>query len=209
MTTIPTNLCDLFANAVTRFPDNLAVDHKEGCLTYRELDDVSSNLAKHLVDLGVGHGSPVLLITRHGSFNLIAIIAILKSGGCFVPIDRETWSPDMIQYVCNTVQGPVIINTTPEPFISSDEHRYVVHLTELPKTGVETNLDGLAHSIGSADTACLIFTSGSTGRPKGVIISHLSLSFYSKTSPVNLDIAPGDRLLHMLSVAFDGKTLTS
>lgn len=204
MTAIPTSLCELFAQAVERCPDNLAVDHKEGCLTYRELDEASSALASDLASLGVGNESPVLLVTAHGSFNLIAILAILKSGGCFVPIDRRTWSSDMIKYVCDTVDSPVIVNTTAEPFAAPDGLCHVLHVTRLPQARSATNHSSSLCRIQPGDTACIIFTSGSTGRPKGVMISHRSLCLYSKTSPLNLDIAPGDRLLHMLSVAFDG-----
>ncbi|KAL2759315.1 hypothetical protein ACRALDRAFT_1025853 [Sodiomyces alcalophilus JCM 7366] len=204
MTITSTNLCDLFAQAVARCPDNLAVDHHEGRLTYRELDEASSAVARDLVHLGVGKGSPVPLVTSHGSLNIIAILAILKSGGSFVPIDRRTWSPEMINYVCDTVEGPVMVNTTPEPFITSDL-RHVLHLTKVPQVFPETNQSFAATvpQVEADGTACIIFTSGSTGRPKGVMISHMSLCLYAKTSPVNLDISPGDRLLHMLSVAFD------
>jgi gliotoxin/aspirochlorine biosynthesis peptide synthetase len=201
---IPSNLCELFAQAVRRYPENLAVDHKEGCLTYHELNEASSALANDLVNLGVGNGTPILLITAHGSFNLVAILAILKSGSCFVPIDRRTWSSDMINYVHNTVGSSVIINTTAEPFAALDGLRHVLHITSLPQAGPETNHSSSLCHIEPGDTACIIFTSGSTGQPKGVMISHKSLCLYSRTSPVNLDIAPGDRLLHMLSVAFDG-----
>ncbi|KAK5988153.1 Nonribosomal peptide synthetase verP [Cladobotryum mycophilum] len=203
MATIPTDLCELFSQSVDQCPDNLAVDHEDGCLTYRELDEASSALASDLTRLGVEKGSPVLLVTAHGTFNLVAILAILKSGGCFVPIDRRTWSLEMIKYVCDTVDSPVIINTTPEPFAAPDGQRHVLQITKIPPAGSETNCSSTVSRIGSDDVACIIFTSGSTGRPKGVIISHKSLCLYSKTSPLNLDIAPGDRLLHILSVAFD------
>ncbi|KAM0255920.1 hypothetical protein ACHAQJ_005321 [Trichoderma viride] len=99
MAPIPTSLCELFTQSVQQYPENLAVDHEDGCLTYRELDDVSSVLAHELALLGVNDGSPVLLVTAHGSFNIIAILAILKAGGCFVPIDRRSWSSEMINYI--------------------------------------------------------------------------------------------------------------
>lgn len=204
MTAIPTSLCELFAQAVERYPENLAVDHREGSLTYHELNEASSALANDLVSLGVGNGSPVLLLTAHGSFNLVAILAILKCGGCFVPVDRRTWSSDMINYVCSTVDGSVIINTTAEPFSPLHTFHHVLHITSLPQARLEKNYSSSLCHIEPEDAACIIFTSGSTGQPKGVMISHRSLCLYSTTSPINLDIAPGDRLIHMLSVAFDG-----
>lgn len=203
MESIPLNLCELFAQSVQNYSDNLAVDHEDGKLTYKELDNTSSALARDLILLGVDNGSSVLLVTAHGSFNIIAILAILKAGACFVPIDRKLWSSEMIDYVCITVNSQVIINTTREPFTATSGSHHVLHLTSLPCT-LPSNGHCTSHEKIAGPDACIIFTSGSTGRPKGVILSHKSLCLYSKTSPMNLDISPGDRLLHILSVAFDG-----
>ncbi|KAL7796289.1 non-ribosomal peptide synthetase [Trichoderma afarasin] len=203
MASLPTNLCELFAQSVRQYPENLAVEHEDGSFTYRELDDISSALAHDLKLLRVGRGSPVLLVTAHGSFNIIAILAILKAGGCFVPIDCKTWSLEMINYVCDTVESHIIINTTPESFSAAKESHHVLHLTSLPTiSSSQTSLSVYPQTL-EDDDACIIFTSGSTGCPKGVILSHKSLCLYSTTSPMNLDIVPGDRLLHILSVAFD------
>lgn len=203
MESIPTNLCELFAQSVQKFPDNLAVDHEDGKLTYRELDNASDALARDLILLGVDNGFSVLLMTAHGSFNIIAILAILKAGACVVPIDRKSWSSEMVHYVYTTVSSRVIINTTTEPFVATSGSHHVLHLTSLPST-LPANSYYTSRNKASAPDAFIIFTSGSTGRPKGVIISHKSLCLYSKTSPLNLDMNPGDRLLHILSIAFDG-----
>ncbi|KKP00669.1 AMP-binding enzyme [Trichoderma harzianum] len=202
MASLPTNLCELFAQSVRQYPENLAVEHEDGSFTYRELDGISSALAHDLTLLRVGRGSPVLLVTTHGSFNIIAILAILKAGGCFVPIDRKAWSPEMISYVCDAVESHIIINTTPEPFSAAKGSHHVLHLTSLPPIS-SSQISPSVYSQKLEDDACIIFTSGSTGCPKGVILSHKSLCLYSTTSLMNLDIVPGDRLLHILSVAFD------
>ncbi|KAL6862021.1 acetyl-CoA synthetase-like protein [Trichoderma novae-zelandiae] len=200
MSSLPTDLCGLFAQSVRQYPENLAVDHEDGALTYRELDDASSSLAHELSLLGAGCGSPVLLVTAHGTLNIVAILAILKAGSCFVPIDRKSWSPEMIDHVCNTVEGQVIINTTPEPFRVANGSHHVLHMTTLPPP---SSSHAPSYSPQPSDDACIIFTSGSTGRPKGVMLSHKAFCLYSQTSPMNLDMVPGDRLLHILSVAFD------
>lgn len=207
MALLPSNLCDLFTQAVNRCPENLAVDHNEGVLTYRDLEDASNSLARALISLNVGKQSPVVLLTAHGTFNIIATLAILKAGGCCVPIDRATWSSEMIGYVCNTVDSKVILNTTSEPFSAPDGAWHVLHYTKaLGEASGERTSNCAYATLAPSDPAYIIFTSGSTGKPKGVVISHKSLCLYSKTSPVNLDIVPGDRFLHTLSVAFDGES---
>ncbi|KAK4099515.1 acetyl-CoA synthetase-like protein [Parathielavia hyrcaniae] len=202
------NLCELFAQTVQQHLENLAADHADGRLTYRELDDVSSTLASDLRRLGVFDGSPVILVTTHGTLNIVAVVAILKAGGFFVPIDRSTWCADAIKHVFNVVDGHVAVNTTPEPFVPPDEAHasyHVLHLSQLPQPRHDTSLS-VHHSCTAESTACTIFTSGSTGRAKGVMIFHRSLALYTKMSPANLDMQPGDRLLHLLSVAFDAST---
>ncbi|TWU74046.1 nrps [Metarhizium rileyi] len=200
----PTNLCALFAKAVRSWPENLAVDHPDGSLTYQELDYASSAVANDLVELGVTRGTVVLLLTAHGSFNIVAILAILKAGACFIPIDRRRWSQNTILYVYNIVESPVVVNTTLEPFELPLGTGQMLHITSLPAHNGKPNQLQNSFHILPESTACIIFTSGSTGRPKGVMISHRSLCLYSKTSPVNMDIVSGDRLLHILSVGFDG-----
>ncbi|KAL7952874.1 non-ribosomal peptide synthetase [Trichoderma compactum] len=188
MASLPTNLCELFAQSVRQYPENLAVEHEDGSFTYRELDEISSALAHDLT-----------FYELEGDHQF----SILKAGGCFVPIDRKAWSPEMINYVCDTVESRIIINTTLEAFSATKGSHHVLHLTSLPPiSSSQTSPSAYSQTL-EDDDACIIFTSGSTGCPKGVILSHKSLYLYSTTSPMNLDIVPGDRLLHILSVAFD------
>ncbi|KAF2092841.1 non-ribosomal peptide synthetase [Rhizodiscina lignyota] len=204
MTAKAINLCELFAQAVQRHPNNLAIDHEEGCLTYRELDESSTALASALTKHGCGNSSPVLLVTAHGSLNIIAVLAILKSGSCFVPVDRRSWSLETIKYVCDTIHSSVIVNTTADLFEAPHELCRVLHIPTVPLASpVDARNTLTFRRIEPEDIACTIFTSGSTGKPKGVMISHKSLCLYANTRPLNLNIGPGDRLLHMLSVAFD------
>lgn len=199
-------ICDLFAQTVRNYPDNLAVDHEQACLTYRELDNASTSLARKLQSLGITVASPIVLVTSHGSFNIIAILAILKSGSYFVPIDWDSWPAERIDQVLDTVQSPLVINTTAEPFSPGRSSCQVLNIDSLPYSNtMESNLE--ATKLGPHDTACVMFTSGSTGKPKGVMLSHKSLCLYSQTTPMNMNISPGDRVLHILSVAFDGERI--
>lgn len=206
MSTEPLTLCKLFARCVRRTPDNLAVDHEHGCLTYNELDAASSRVANNLAKLGVKHGSPVLLFTAPGTLNVVAVLGILKIGASFVPIDRRTWSTDKVRYVMEMVDSSAIVNTTGESFPATSNHR-ILDLREVPKGLVDEAEAPIGRQVMPEDVACIIFTSGSTGRPKGVLLTHDSISLYAQTSLFNMDVRPGDRVLHILSVAFDGKPL--
>jgi non-ribosomal peptide synthetase component F len=199
------NLCDLYSRAVQQTPHHVAVEHEEGTLTYLELDSASCALASHLADLGVGHTSKVPLLTSLGTLNIVAILGILKTGACYVPLDRTTWSKDRIDQVMNLIDSPVVVNTTAEPFCAGTWHE--VHLRDAAiLQALQANKGSYSRTsqISGDDLACIIFTSGSTGKPKGVMIRHQSVANYAQMSPFNMDVKPGDRVLHILSVAFDG-----
>ncbi|GIJ91875.1 nonribosomal peptide synthase [Aspergillus pseudoviridinutans] len=200
------DLCQLFARSVARTPHQLAVDHESGSLTYAELDVASSNLAQKLQQEGVVPGEAVLLLTEHGTRNIVALLAILKAHACYVPLDRSSWSSERIQAVLDGTDGRILINTTVEPFESS-RHK-VIHLTSAGVAALSTDRSNIkaAPEIAPEDLACLIFTSGSTGVPKGVMIPHRAVANYAQTSPFNMDVQPGDRVLHILSVSFDAST---
>jgi gliotoxin/aspirochlorine biosynthesis peptide synthetase len=198
-----TNLCEVFSKSVDRTPHTLAVDHGDGCLTYSQLDFASSIVAQNIQTLGAKHGSTVLLMSEHGTLNAVAMLAILKTGASFVPIDQGAWSHEKISYVMAIVDWSIIVKTTRQPF-PLPASRDVLHLKSIPQFD-QTPLREQPN-IKPEDIACVIFTSGSTGKPKGVVLTHDAFSLYARTSLFNMDVRPGDRVLHILSVAFDGES---
>ncbi|RHZ44670.1 nonribosomal peptide synthetase gliP [Aspergillus thermomutatus] len=206
MPSVALDLCQLFARSVTQTPHQLAVDHESGSLTYTELDVASSNLSRKLQEEGVVAGEAVLLLTEHGTRNIVALLAILKANACYVPLDRSSWSSERIQAVLDRTDSRLLINTTVEPFESS-RHK-VIHLTSADVAALSTDRSStrVIPDVAPEDLACLIFTSGSTGAPKGVMIPHRAVANYAQTSPFNMDVRAGDRVLHILSVSFDGNS---
>ena len=163
---------------------------------------MSVEFARQLNEIGVTRGDRIPLLTTHGTRNIVALMGILIAGACYVPMDRDTWSEERVQSVLTIVKGSVLVNTTPENF-EYGQYR-VVHLRDL--SSVEDAGEGFKQlTITSSSIACIIFTSGSTGKPKGVMIPHGAIVNYAVTSPFNMDVRRGDRVLHILSVAFDGE----
>ncbi|CAG8891215.1 unnamed protein product [Penicillium egyptiacum] len=203
------DLCELFAHSVRRTPNELAVDHESGSLTYTDLDAASTYLAQKLQQQGVEKGDIVCLLTEHGTLNIIALLAVLKAKACYVPLDRSSWSIERIETVLSSVDSRFLINTTGASF---ENNKYtIIHLqkVEIPRSnGSSDNATEVSTITAPEALACIIFTSGSTGKPKGVMISHRAIANYGHTSPFNMDVQAGDRVLHILSVAFDGNSGT-
>ncbi|KAF7596694.1 hypothetical protein BBP40_000617 [Aspergillus hancockii] len=193
----------LFAETVLKIPDGIAIDHPEGCLTYRQLDVAASAFAEVIIrEHGIRPGALVLLMTGHGTRNIVAILGILKAGACYVPIDKEKSSVKAVQNVLTTVDAALFVNTTLDVFTDTDLP--VFHMTDIPSQSLSASI--CLPICTSDDTACIIFTSGSTGKPKGVMIPHDAIAYYSQCEPFNMNVGPGDRVLHILNVAFDAAT---
>lgn len=199
------DLVSLFHHAVERTPDNVAVDHADGTQTYSELGRAVSILCDDLLSRGLSSETPVILVTAHGTRNIIAVLAILQAGGCYVPVDRDTWSRQRIEQVIETVTDAFLVVNTTETTFHCERHE-VLHLQDALQSSTRKVPLLKRPSIEPHSPACIIFTSGSTGKPKGVILTHEGIANYAQTSPFNMDVRHGDRVLHILSVAFDAST---
>jgi amino acid adenylation domain-containing protein len=144
---------ELFAAQVERTPDRTALVAGDATLTFAELDDRADRLARWLVERGAGPDRYVALVLPRTSDAVVALLAVLKAGAAYVPID-----PD---YPARRV-ATIIADSRP-----------VVVLEELPALDRPSDVD--LPVAGPRHAACLIYTSGSTGTPKGVVIEHRGL----------------------------------
>lgn len=202
MVSLPATLCEILHATSDEYGNHVAIDHEDGVLTYSELQHYSTAFARKLRDAGVKQGDRLPLLTAHGTRNIVALMGILIAGAIYVPMDADTWSEERIQAVLAITDGDVMVNTVSSE-IQREDYR-VVHLRDLKD--LEYSSDGFKQShISPSSLACIIFASGSTGEPKGVMIPHEAIVNYATTSPFNMDVRCGDRVLHILSVSFDGK----
>ncbi|MFE3661175.1 amino acid adenylation domain-containing protein [Streptomyces sp. NPDC059165] len=174
-------LPELFEAQVERTPDAVAVVFGDEEVTYAELNVRANRLAHHLIDRGVGPETIVALSLPRSVDLVVALLATLKSGGAYLPIDQN-YPEDRIAYTL-TDAAPILT------------------LTELPETSscLANNPDVL---VEQANPAYVIYTSGSTGEPKGVVIEHASLGAYLYRARKAYPDASGTALLHS-SIAFD------
>ena len=166
----------LFEEQVAKTPDAVALVAAGSQLTFRELDARSNGLARVLLNMGVGPESLIGLALPRTCDLLVALMAILKSGGAYVPIDPEYPAGRIAHLVADA--SPQVIVTTTELADVLPAGATLLTLDE-PETvrimGRElANIEDPARSarIDPLNVAYVIHTSGSTGEPKGVVITH-------------------------------------
>ncbi|MEU0879436.1 amino acid adenylation domain-containing protein [Lentzea sp. NPDC005914] len=149
---------DLFAEQVLTTPDAVAVEHGADCLTYRELDRRSNQLAHLLRSKGVAAGDLVGLCLDRGVDLIVSILGVLKAGAAYVPIDPEH-PLDRIQFLVDDAQLTVVVS----------RNRVLFHRPLCP-SDADSQPDTALERVDPAAPAYMIYTSGSTGRPKGVLM---------------------------------------
>ena len=170
-----------FESVATRTPGAIALVHGDERLTYRELDQHADRLAHGLRKLGVQRGGRVALCTERGGEMLIGLLAVLKAGGTYVPLDPSL-PVERLSYMLADA-APVVL-LTHEAIGPAAQARLNDALAQqaMPpqvldlKTGADRWPMPSPHDSASAhvppiagdDLAYVIYTSGSTGQPKGV-----------------------------------------
>ncbi|MEV6118897.1 condensation domain-containing protein, partial [Streptomyces sp. NPDC052109] len=162
----------LFEAQVARTPDAVAVVFEGVEVSYAELDGRANRLARLLVGRGVGPGSVVAVALERGVELVVALLAVVKAGAAYVPVDPE-YPAGRIAVVLEDA-GPAAVVTVGAFGAVVSAGVPVVVLDDPAVAGELAGLAGTAPGVGvvSGDAAYVMFTSGSTGRPKGVVVTH-------------------------------------
>ena len=148
---------EAFASQAKRRPDAPALISSRETLTYRELDERTNQLARHLIKLGVATGRYVVLCLPRSIDLVVAALATLKAGGAYVPLDPDE-PGDRRASMLADVQPAVILT---QARLESD--RVAIAEESTGRLAVESLPEAPAY---------VIYTSGTTGNPKGVVVPH-------------------------------------
>ena len=183
----------------------LAVAWSGGVLSYGELNARANRLARHLRALGVGAEAVVGVLARRSPEMLIALLAVLKAGGAYLPLDpaypeerlATTLADAGARLLLSTAEllapRPAVAAAAPIVFRLDVEERSLANLSaaDLPALSGPENL------------AYVIYTSGSTGRPKGVEVEHRGLTNLVDWHRRTYAVTPADRATRLAGSAFD------
>lgn len=168
---VPEAVHEQFERQAAQSPELLAVRCAGRTLSYQQLNEQANRLAHHLLVKGLLPGQPVALFMGKSERSVVALLAVLKGGGCYVPIDTGL-PAEQVEFILQDSAVRFILVDADSPDIS----RPVIPIDQIFDALPSGNP---ASSKASVDApAYIIYTSGSTGKPKGVRVNHGHLSQY-------------------------------
>jgi amino acid adenylation domain-containing protein len=196
----------LFAEQAALRPTSVALVGDSAELSYKDLDVAANRLAHHLRALGVGPEVLTAVCLERSLEAVITLLAVLKAGGAFVPLD-PTYPADRLAFMLADTAAPVLVteerllSRLPIPeglrVVCLDREDEAIAQRAANDPGVEVSPDGLAY---------VMYTSGSTGRPKGVAVSHRNVVRLVRETHF-ADLSASQVFLQLAPLSFDASTL--
>ena len=187
---------------VRKTPDKTAVTFKNERLTYLELNKKSNQLAHYLRKQGVGPGTLVGLCINRSLNMLIGLLAILKAGGTYVPLD-PSYPAERLAYMLQDSKLPLLVTGGNLSVFVPDIPAKIVDLDALCEQISDETSENPENDVSQDNAAYVIYTSGSTGKPKGVQISHRALVNFIISMQKEPGLTQEDKLLSVTTLSFD------
>jgi amino acid adenylation domain-containing protein len=176
-----------------KFPDRIAIKSKDQEFTYDELNKDANRVAHQILDECGKGNRPIAILMEHGADVLAAILAVLKAGKCYVPLD-PTYPVERLRYMLRDAQAELILAQDRTLSLAREIGGQEFRVADANEIGND-RADGNLNLALSPDTlAYIIYTSGSTGQPKGVVDNHRNVLHGTLRFTNGLHISPEDRI---------------
>ena len=198
-------LNEIFEHSAAAEEGQIALACGDERMTYGELEQRANQLARHLRTLGVTSGSHVALLLPRSMDVYVALLAALKAGAAYVPLDPD-YPADRIQYILGDANVEVLVTVSSlREKVGKFAGRIVVLDRDAEAISRQPTTQLMRRETGKTpqDVAYVIYTSGTTGRPKGVQIEHRSACHLVRAEGAIFDVRPDDRVYQGFSIAFD------
>jgi amino acid adenylation domain-containing protein len=190
-----------FAARVRAAPDSVALVTGGHSLSYAELNRRANRLARLLRAEGAGPGERVALCLHRSADLIIAVLAVIKAGAAYVPLDPSYPRARMAAILDDAAPVAVLCHADLAELLPAGRPALPVdqlgaELDRLPDTDPQV-------ALSPADAAYVLYTSGTTGQPKGVLIEHHSVIGFVRAAQQLFELTPADRVLGYASANFD------
>lgn len=190
----------LFEEQVRKTPQNTALvqGSKGASMNYRQLNQMSNQLARLLRNRGLTPGTPVGIMAGRSPEMIVGLMAILKAGGAYLPID-PLYPEQRKTFMLHDSHVTWLL--TQQKYTIHDEGIEVLHLDDRHNyQGNHRNLNLQFHPLAPA---YVIYTSGTTGKPKGVQVGHRNILNYIYWKITRFELTAQDVCLQLISLSFD------
>lgn len=197
-------LRQLFECSVDKYPNNQALICDGILLSYQALEERANQLAHYLIERGMTQEHCVGIFLERSPESYVAILAVLKTGAAYVPIEVE-YPDERVNYILADMPFHSVI-TSSSQFARRSTIQFP-HAIVLDEIKVELSQQATSRpecTATDAEQLCyVIYTSGSTGKPKGVEITHRSICHYVNVASDLYQMTPNDRVYQGFSLGFD------
>ncbi|PKM18706.1 MAG: hypothetical protein CVV11_15540, partial [Gammaproteobacteria bacterium HGW-Gammaproteobacteria-15] len=197
-----TELGQQLARIAEKYADKLALQFNTEQLSYRDLDQQSSQLAHYLLAQGVLPEQIIAVCTERSASSLIAILAVLKTGAAYLPVD-PAYPDERIGHMLSD-SGCQLVLTQQKLLPRLHNHSAVIVLEHIRLEDYPHTLPNIV--LQPEQLAYVIYTSGSTGKPKGTLLQRGALLELALSLQSPLQLGPQSRVLQYATVSFDAAT---
>ncbi|MFI6015635.1 amino acid adenylation domain-containing protein [Streptomyces sp. NPDC051243] len=190
----------LFRERAAATPSAIALVHGPNSLTYGELEANSELLAHELAGRGIGPEDLVALALPRSPELVVAMLAVLKAGAAFVPVD-VSYPTERFLHTLEDSSPAYVITTSEETRLPEGTARILLDATDVPPG--RPRLAGRLPDPVPDQSAYVIYTSGSTGVPKGVVVPHRGLRNLVEDRVRRYGLNARSRVLQLVSPSFD------
>ena len=194
------NVIEQFYKITKKYPNKIAITCNGESITYKELNEKSNALANYLISKGVKQRQVVGIMLNRSIELSIGLLAILKAGATYLPID-PSYPEDRISYMLeNSDSTLLLVHNETEDLIHFD-NKINISLENLFYS--KEKIDNLNTKINPEDLIYLIYTSGSTGKPKGVMLKHYNITNFLYGMKEVIDFNKDKIMLSVTTICFD------
>jgi amino acid adenylation domain-containing protein len=205
----PQSLCvhQLVEIQAEKTPNAIAVQFNGKQVTYNQLNLSANQLAHYLRELGVTTETPVGLSMERSAEMVIGLLAILKAGGTYIPLD-PLFPRDRLEYMLENSETNILLThqqlqSKPAYQPLKKDGLKVVNIDSDYQVISQQSTENLSPNIEPHNLAYIIFTSGSTGKPKGVQIPHRAVVNFLISMKEKPGLSANDKLLSVTTLSFD------